>query len=94
MPRDASVQTNEKLGDRLIQLGEAEESSITQASQDPTFDHLDTDFHLGLVSWLAWPCRHNRGAVVGRHVGIGAVDLGIVKAGPGDARLEIVRHDL
>ena len=78
--------------DGLVQLGEAEEAAIAQAGQDPALDDLDADFDFRLVPRFARPRRHDRGVVMGRHAGIGAVDLGIVQAGLDDAGLEVVRH--
>jgi len=88
------VQVIQRLADRLVQFGEAEEAPVPEAGQDPALEHLDADLHLGLVAWLAGPRRYDRRAVMGRHVGIGAVDLGVIEAGPGDPRLEVVGHHL
>ena len=88
------VQVFEQFMDGLVQFGEAEEPAIAQAGQDPAFDDLDADFDFRLVAGLARPRWHNRGIVMGRQAGIGAVDLGIVQASLDDAGLEIVRHHL
>jgi len=42
------VEFVEQLADGSVQIGQAEEGVVAQASQDPALDHLDTDFHLGL----------------------------------------------
>ena len=88
------VQVFQPFMDGLVQFGEAEETAIAQAGQNPALDDLDADFHFRFVPRFARPCRHDRGVVMGRHAGIGAVDLGIVQTGLDDAGLEIVRHDL
>ena len=64
-----------------FQFGEAEETAIAQAGQNPALDDLDADFHFRFVPRFARPCRHDRGVVMDRHAGIGAVDLGIVQTG-------------
>ena len=94
MAGDPAVQILQQFGDGLVQLGQREEAAVAQTGQDPALDDLDGDLHLGLVARLSRPRRHDGGAVVGRHVGIGPVDLGIVKAGPDDAGLEVIRYHL
>jgi len=69
-------------------------TGVTQAGQDLALDHLDADLDFRLIARLARPRRHDRGIVMGCHVGIGAVDLGIMEAGLDDGGLEIIRHDL
>ena len=49
---------------------------------------------LALSRGLYGPRRDHRGAVMRRHVGIGAVDQRLVEAGPGDPGAQIVADDL
>ena len=91
---DAPVQVLQQFMNGLVQFGEAEETAIAQAGQDPAFDDLDANLHFRLVARLARPRWHDRGIVMGRHAGVSSVDLGIVQAGLDDAGLEIIRHDL
>ena len=88
------VQVFQPFMDGLVQFGEAEETAIAQAGQNPALDDLDADFHFRFVPRFARPCRHDRGVIMGRHAGIDAVDLGIVQTGLDDAGLEIGRRDL
>ena len=67
---------------------------MAQAGQHPSADDLHADFHLGLVARLAGPGRDESRAVVADQIGIGAVDQGLVEAGPGDAGAEIVADRL
>ncbi len=63
---------------------------MAQTRQDPALHHLDGDLDLGLVARLAHACRHDGGAVVGRHLLVGAVDPRLVATCGSDAGLEIV----
>ena len=94
MLRHPTVQRLQQFPDGLVELGEGEETAVTQARQDPSLDQLDADLDLGFVARLAWPRRYDRGVVMGRQIGVSAVDLGIVQAGLDDAGLQIIRHDL
>jgi len=67
---------------------------VPQPCQNPALDHLDPDFHLGLVARLIGARREDRRAVMPGHVGVGPVDHRLVKAGLGDAGLEIIADRL
>src|SRR5205807_964558 len=60
------VEIDNQLGDRLVQLGEREETAVPEPRQYPPFDYQNADLDLGLVARLARPCRQDRGAVMGR----------------------------
>jgi hypothetical protein len=88
------VQLVHQFADRLVQLGQREEPPVAQTRQDPALHHLHADFDLGLVARFVWTGRDDRGAVMRRHVGVGAVDRRFVEAGLGDPGLEVVADDL
>src|SRR5579864_7608585 len=89
------VQRDEKLPDRLVDLGEREKLPVPQPSQDPSLHELHARLDLGFVSGLAHPRRHHRHAVVHRQVLVGRVELRLVPTGSGDAAAKIVRdHQL
>src|SRR5215470_12796297 len=62
------VEIGEQHADRAVQLRQREEALVAQPRQDPAFDHLDRDFHFGLVAWLARPRRQDRRTVVAGEV--------------------------
>jgi len=88
------VQLDKERVDRLVEGGEREEAAVAQARQDPSPDDLDPDFDLGFVARPIRPCRHDGGAVMAGEIGIGPGDQRLVKAGPGDAGLQIVAYRL
>jgi hypothetical protein len=65
---------------------------MTQSPQKPALDNANRVLDLGLVLRTPRTGRKNSGVVVRRHVGIGTVDLRIVKAGLDDRDLRVVRH--
>ena len=88
------VQLDKKRVDCLVEGGEREEAAVAQARQNPSPDDLDPDFDLGFVARPIRPRRDDGGAVMAGEIGIGPVDHRLVKAGPGDAGLQIVAHRL
>jgi hypothetical protein len=64
-------------------------TSIGGTESDFSPIDLNTDFTLGLIARLVGARRNNRGAVMPRHVGIGAVDHRLVKAAGARARLAV-----
>jgi len=90
----AVVQLLDQHGNRAVQLGQGEEPLMAQPRQDPALHHLHADLDLGLVARLVGAGRHNRRAVVPRHLAIRPVHRRLVKAGAGDAGLEVVTHHL
>jgi hypothetical protein len=85
MAGDAAIELVEELADGGVGLGQREEPPVPELGQDPSLDDLDADLDLGLVARLARSGRDHGGAVMGRHLGVGAVDVGLVEAGLGDA---------
>ena len=92
MTRHTVIDLCDKFGDGRVQCSEREELSVAQLGDDEASRHLHRNFDLGLVTRPVRPRRHNGGVVVGRHLGIGAVDRRLVEAGLGDARAQIVGH--
>src|SRR5215471_16052991 len=64
---------------------------MAQSSQKPALYYKYRRFDFCLITWAAWPCRKHRGAVIGRHFTIGAVNHRVVEAGLDDRDLGIVR---
>ena len=65
---------------------------MAQSPQQPTLDDKDRRFDFRLIPWPPWPCWKNRGAVMGRHFTIGAVNHRIVEARLDDGDFSIVRY--
>jgi hypothetical protein len=86
MARCAGIDLRYEFGDGLVQCGEREELSVAQLGDDEASRDLNRDLHFGLVTRPIRSRRHNGGVVVGRHLGIGAVDRRLVETGLGDAR--------
>jgi len=80
----------EQLTDGLVQVGEAEQGAVSQASEDPALDHLDTNLRLGLVFGLTNACRNDRRTIVLGQVLVGGIQVGFVATGVFDACFEIV----
>lgn len=91
--RPLVVEPAQHLADRCIELGEAVEGAVAQASDQPALDHQYRLLDLGLVPRAAWPRRQDRRVVMRCLLGVAAVDLRIVEARLDDSRLGIVRHD-
>ncbi len=88
------VQLIHQFADRPVQLGQREEPPVAQPRQDPALHHLHADLDLCLVTRFVWTGRDDCGAVVRRHVGVGAVDRRLVEAGLGDPGPQVVADDL
>ena len=88
------VQVVDEFADRLVQFIERKEPAVPQPRQNPALHDLNTDLDLCLVARLVWTRRHDRGAVVRRHVGVGAIDQRLVEAGARDPGLQVVADDL
>ena len=82
-----------EFAERGVDVGEAMEDPAPQPAQQPALDDQDRLLDLRLVARLPRPRRQDGGPVMGRHLGVGAVDLRVVEAGPDDGGLRIVRHD-
>ena len=92
MARHAIVDLRHQLGDGRVQCREREELPVAQLGDDEAGRHLHRHLDLGLVAGPIRPRRHNGGVVMGRHLGVGSIDLRLVEAGLGDARAQIVGH--
>ena len=90
----AVVDLVEQGPDRRVEFGQREEAPVPQPRQNPAPDHLHPDLDFGLVPGLVGARRDDRGAVMPGQVGIGPIDHRLVKAGLGDAGLEIVADRL
>jgi len=93
-PEKSIVQLDKECLNCLVEGGEREEAAVAQAHQNPSPDDLDADFDLGLAARTLRPRRHNGGAVMAGEVGVGPAHHRLMKAGPGDAGLQIVAHRL
>src|SRR5579883_1631562 len=82
-----------EFADRGVDLREAMEDSMAQPSKQPPLDDEDRLFDFRLVHWASWPRRQDGGAVMGRQLGIGAIDKRIVEAGLDAGGLGIVRDE-
>jgi hypothetical protein len=65
---------------------------VAQAAEQPSLDDQHRDFDFRLVTRPARPCRQDRGVVMGRHFGVGPIDLRLVEAGLDDSDFGVVRH--
>ena len=59
----AGIEIGDQLADRLVQLGEREETAVPEARQYPALDHQHADLDLGLV---ARACRGRAGRIAVR----------------------------
>src|SRR5215831_14841740 len=61
---------------------------MAQTTEQPSLDDQHRDFDLRFVARSARPCRQDRGIIMCRHLGVGPIDLRLVKAGfdDGDPR--------
>ena len=89
----ALVELDQEFGDGGVDLGQAVEEPVAQPAQQPALDDEHGLLDLGLVARVSRPRRQDGGAVMGRHLGVGAVDLGVVEAGPDDRGLGVVGHE-
>ena len=88
------VQLDEERVIASLRAASEKKRRLPQARQDPAPDDLDPDFDLGFVARLIGPRRNDGGAVMAGEIGIGPVDHRLVKAGLGDAGLQIVADRL
>src|SRR6202051_4009528 len=85
----AGVEFDDQPADSGIEFRQGKETLVAQAGQDPALGDLDCDLNLGLVLWPPRPCRQDSGAIMAGHLGIGAVDPGIVAIGVGHGGPEV-----
>src|SRR5262245_25049035 len=93
MARHAVVYLLDAFANGGIGLGERKELTFTQLCDDPSLRNLYPYLNLGFVARLVRTCRNNCGIVMLGHLSIRAIDVGLVEAGFGDARFEIVTDD-
>lgn len=89
----AIVEIDEQLADRGIEFGKAVKDPVAQPPEQPAFDDQHAGFDLGLVARASRPRRQHRAVIMRCHLGIAAVDLGIVEAGLDHRDLGIVGHE-
>ena len=91
----SGVDHRDALADRDVRLGERGEPAVAQPGDDPALGQQHPRFDLGLVAGLVGPRRDDGDPVVGGHLLIGGVHVGLVAVRLGDARAEVVAdHDL
>ena len=79
------VELPQQLADRRIEFGQTVEATVAQAAEKPSLDVQNRDFDLRLVARPPRPCRQDRGIVMGRDLGVGPIDLRLVKTGFDDS---------
>ena len=92
VPRLAVIDLRNKLRDSLVQCKEREDLPIAKFRDDEASGELDSNLDLGFIPGPIRPCWQDRGAVVGRHFGVGPIDRGFIQARFGDTRAEIIAH--
>ena len=91
--RTLFVEMLQQIADRRVDLGQTVKSSVAQPPEKPSLDDEHRLLDLRLVPRSSRPGRQDGGVVMRRHLGVGAIDLGIVETGLDDGRLGIVRHE-
>ena len=91
----AGVEVDDQSPNSGIEFRQGKETLIAQAGENPSLRDLHGDLHLRLVLRPPWPRGQDRGPVMGCHLGIAAVEAGIIAIGIGHGGLEIVAdHEL
>ena len=90
--RTLFVEQLQEFADRRVDLGETVECSMAQPPEKPSLDDEHRLLDFGFVSRTPRPRRQNGGAVMRRHVGIGAIDQRVIETGLDDRGLGVVRH--
>jgi hypothetical protein len=88
-----AVHATERQPDRGVGFGEREERLVPQPPENVGLGDSHARFDLGLVARAIRTRRQNADAVMRRHHGVAAIDLGIVERSLVHAALEIVGHD-
>jgi hypothetical protein len=86
------VELPQQLADRGIEFSQTVEAAVAQAAKQPSLDDQHRDFDFRLVARPARPGWQDRGIVVGRHLGVGSIDLRLVETGLDDGHLGVIRH--
>src|SRR5277367_3955061 len=94
MPRHAIVELRDQLPDGGVKFSQREEAPIAQLRDHPTSRNLNPNLNLRFILRAAWTCWNYCGAVVMRHLSIGAVHRRLVEARFRHARLQVVGNDL
>src|SRR2546423_12724892 len=81
------VELPQQLADRGIEFSQTVEATVAQAAEQPSLDDQHRDFDLRLVARPARSCRQDRGIIMGRHLGVGSIDLRLAAAGLDDPGL-------
>src|SRR5271156_1951242 len=87
------IELGHELAERGVDVAEAIEDPAPEPSDEPALDDQDGLLDLRLVARLPGPGGQDGGSVMGRHLGIGAVDLRVVEAGLNDGGFGVVGHD-
>ena len=86
------VELAQHLADRRVELGQAVKAAMAQPTEQPTLDNQHGSLNLCFVAGTTRPRRQDRRVVMGRHLGIGAVDLRLVEAGLDHRDFGVVRY--
>ena len=76
--RPLLVKLVEQLADRSVEFGQAVEAAMAQPAQQPALDDQHRRLDFRFVARAARPGRQDRGLIMRRHLGVGAVDLRLV----------------
>ena len=85
------VELPQQLADRGIEFSQTVEAAVAQAAEQPSLDEQHRDFDFRLVARPARSRWQDRGIIMGDHLGVGPIDLRLVKAGFDDRHLCVVR---
>ena len=86
------VEVLHQVGEGRVDIGQMMESAVAESAEQPSLDHQNRLLDFRFIARATWACRQDGGVVMGRHVGIGPVDLRLVEAGLDHRDLGIVRH--
>lgn len=87
----AVIQILKFLRNGLVQLCQAEESMVSQGSQDPAFGQKDRRFDFGFILGFSDPGRDHDGAVVFGEILIGGIQIGFIAARVRHSYFKVVR---
>jgi hypothetical protein len=76
----------------VLSSSQTVEATVTQSAEQPSLNDQHRDLDLRLITRPVWSGRQDRGIVMGRHLGVGPIDLRLVKAGLDDSDFGVVRH--
>jgi hypothetical protein len=87
------IQALQEFRQSLVEIGEGEEFFVTQYGDQPAFCQEHCGLHFRFVPGFVGARGHNGNAVKLCHLQVGAIQIGLVAAGPSDAGARIVRYD-